>query len=44
MLTEKDLIFFGAILIWSNCDTVRTMTDAIEQSKRMYEKICKEDE
>lgn len=44
MLSEKDLVFFGAILIWANCDAIRTMTDAVEQSKRMYNKIFKENE
>ena len=44
MFGEKDLIFLGAVLIWSADTFVGNVDDAINQSKKLYSKIFTEDE
>jgi len=44
MLSEKDLIYFGAILIWQSPAFCGDKNDAIKAAKEVYNKIFKEDE
>jgi len=44
MLSEKDLIYFGAILLWQSSALGGGKDDAIETAKEFYDKIFKKDE
>lgn len=44
MLSEKDLIYLGAILIWSSDKYVGDQNKAVEQAKHMYDKVFKNNE
>ena len=44
MLSEKDLIYFGTILIWQSPAFAGTKEDAVMAAKEVYNKIFKEDE
>ena len=44
MFSEKDLIYFGAILIWQSSATIGSKYDAIATAKEFYNKIFKQDE
>ena len=44
MLSEKDLIYFGAILIWQSPAFCGGKMDAIDAAKEVYNKIYKKDE
>ena len=44
MLSEKDIIYFGAILVWQSPAFCGTKDDAIKAAKEVYNKIFKEDE
>lgn len=44
MLSEKDLIYFGAILLWQSSVICGSKEDAIITSKEFYDKIFKKDE
>jgi len=44
MLSEKDLIYFGAILLWQSPAIAGSKEDAIITAKEFYDKIFKKDE
>ena len=44
MLSEKDLIYFGAILIWLSPTIYGDKEDAVITAKIFYDKIFKKDE
>lgn len=45
MLGEKDLIYFGAILLWnSNQEWYDTMNKCVEDAKKIYDKVFNENE
>ena len=44
MFSEKDLIFIGAILLKTVDPDYYSMDEAVEDSKKMYNKVFKEDE
>lgn len=41
MLSKEDLIYFGAILIWSSDTYLGDQNKAVEQAKCMYNKVFK---
>ena len=44
MLSEKDLIYLGTILIWQSSAFGGTKDDAVITAKDIYNKIFKKDE
>ena len=44
MLTEKELIFFGAIQMWTSPVWDGNMERAVMQAKKLYDKIFNEDD
>ena len=44
MLSEKDLIYFGAILLWQSPALGGGKDDVIDVAKEFYKKIFKKDE
>lgn len=44
MLSEKDLIYLGAILLWQSPAISGSKDDAINAAKEFYDKIFKKDE
>ena len=42
MLGEKDLIYFGAMLLYSHVEC-RSMDTAIEAAEKMYKKVFNDD-
>lgn len=44
MLSEKDLIYFGAILLWQSPAITGGKYDAIKTAKEFYNEIFKKDE
>ena len=44
MLSEKDLIYFGAIMLWQSSSAGATMNSCINTAQEFYDKIFKEDE
>ena len=43
-MSEKDLIYFGAILIWQSSALGGTKDDCVKTAKEFYDKIFKKDE
>ncbi len=44
MLSEKDLIYLGAILLWQSSGICGGKNDVIDTAKEFYNKIFKKDE
>ena len=44
MLSEKDLIYLGAILIWQSSTLGGNKDKAVETAKEFYNKVFKKDE